>query len=1015
MFEANQTGELPREAASRGDDFSAVDQEQLFAPGELLLHRFRIVRLIGRGGMGEVYEAGDLELGRVALKTIRSEITVNPALLRRFRQEVQLARRVSHPNICRIHELFALSEHRHAPGAVPGSSIFLAPTLFLTMEFVEGVTLADKLRREGPFRWREAELLIDQICFGLAAIHAAGIVHRDLKTRNIMLVEKNGATRVVLMDFGLALEFSPASGSPGHSQTDAAVVVGTPDSMAPEQFEGRSVSAAADIYALGVVIYEMVTGKRPFAASTPIAAAALRGRKPPPASSLRPGVPGGWDGVIDRCLEYEPADRYSSAAQVIAALRIRDNALGHLGVRIAQIIRRPLGWSIAAAFLAAIGFGIWYWRAQHDYHHPSPEVESWYEKGVSAIREGTYVKATRALQMAEDKDSRFAMVHARLAEAWSELDFTGNADREMLEASALEQQQHLPRLDDMYVHAVRDTLTRDYPGAIREYQFILHALPDSQKADGYVDLGRVNEKAGHIPEALAAYETAARLAPDSPAAFVHIAILQSRLQKKKLADPAFDKAEAIYRTEVNQEGLAQVAYLRGYAADDRGDSAAAKAYLNQSMEIARQISSVQMEISALVQLSDIDSEDGDDQTAAEEANRAIELAREDGLPSLAAIGLARLGATYLAATDPSKLNMAEQPLQEAVRIAEQTQQPLVEAEAILNLASLRDMQKRPDEVVPLARSARDLYKTYGNFTGTLSASMLLARAQSNQGNLSEAFVSSIAVLNLEQNHPNPRDNLLAEDLLGSVLLRLERYPEARQHFQNALKAARTSPEKGFEHLNLADVCWRLGEFSESDWHLSQMPADWDNAQIRVVRADALLTQNKYSAALSAAQRTTEQDSRFAQEHLRLDVALAELHLGKLDAARRTIAIVQEQIALDKDQDLLARMKLLQVAQALAQKSPATAQDLATQASEYFHASDRRESEFISLYYLTMSQDEMGNDRAATATARKAIDIVQGWEQSWSPPLFQSYVHRPDIAAMLLSLRGISAPFRKQSG
>ncbi len=990
LFEANQTRELSR----AGYGYAAVSRHQLFVPGELLLERFRIVRLIGRGGMGEVYEAEDLEVGwRVALKTIRGEITGNLQSQPRFRREVQLARRVSHPNVCRIHELFALPER---VGAFAVSRHY--PTLFLTMEFLPGVTLREKLQREGPLPWRKAEETIAQVCAGLEAIHSAGIVHRDLKSRNIMLVESNGSKRVLLMDFGLALETEAA----GEGYSDGGGIAGTPDSMAPEQFEGRPVTAAADIYALGLVIYEMITGRRPFAAATPIAAAALRGRRPEPASSIRHDIPSGWNEVIDRCLQYDPKDRYPSAAAVIAALRVRDNAIGHLGARIAQLARRPLGWTLAAIAVIAAGLGIWFWIDQHTYHHPSAQVESWYEKGVEAIRQGTYVKATRMLQMAEDKDPHFAMAHARLAEAWSELDFTGNADREMLEASTLEQQQHLPRLDDMYVHAIRDTLTRDYPSAIREYEIILRALPESQKAEGYVDLGRLNEKSGHISEALSNYQTAASLAPDSPAAFVHIAILESRLQHPSKADTAFDQAESLYQTEMNQEGLAEVACLRGYSADDRGDFATAKTYLKRSIEIARQIPSVQMEINALIQLSDVDSEAGDDQTAAEEANRAIQLARENGLPSLAAIGLARLGATYLDTTDSAELGKAEGPLQEAVRVAEQSQQPLVEAEAMLNLASLRDMQRRSNEVVPLAQKARDLYKTYGNVTGTLSASMLLTRAQTDRGDLAEALASANNLLIMERQHPNSRDGLLVEDLLGTVLLRLERYPEALQHFQNALSFAGSASEKNFEDLALAGVCWRLGNYPEMRQHLSQLPSESHEA--RATRADALLSQNKYPDALSIVQRSLKDNPGIFEEHLQLVAASAELHLKKVDSARRRIADVRSQLVFDPNPDTSAEIRPLQAFLALAEKSPSTARDLSVEASEHFHTSGQQESEFISLYYLTLSQRQLGNGEAANQAARKAIDIVQGWEQSWNPPQFQSYIHRPDLAAMLRVLR-----------
>ena len=202
-----------------------------------------------------MYEAVDLELSQsVALKTIRPEIAGNPSVLSRFKKEVQLARRFSGPNVCRIHELFVIGSDGAAAGAA-----------FLTMEFLEGITLAEKLRQAGPMSWREAKAIATDLCVGLSTIHAAGIIHRDLKSRNIMLADRNGSQRAVLMDFGLARELVPPSTAKESGLTVPGAVLGTPEYMAPEQFEGKAVTPATDIYAMGVLLYELVTGKHPFA------------------------------------------------------------------------------------------------------------------------------------------------------------------------------------------------------------------------------------------------------------------------------------------------------------------------------------------------------------------------------------------------------------------------------------------------------------------------------------------------------------------------------------------------------------------------------------------------------------------------------------------------------------------------------------------------------------------------------------------------------------------------------
>jgi eukaryotic-like serine/threonine-protein kinase len=281
-----------------------------FSVGALILDRFKIVRHLGTGGMGDVYEATDLELGRIALKTIRADIANSPDMLARFRKEVQLARKITGPHVCRIHELFVLTGDKNG-----------SHNAFLTMEFLEGVTIAEKLYRYGPLPWREAQKISIEICDGLQTIHQAGIIHRDLKSQNIMLASRNEVTCAVLMDFGLARELSARTSSNQTSHTKPGVIVGTPNYMAPEQFEGKELTPATDIYALGIVLYELVTGKHPFEASSPIEAAVLRGRRPCLASSIRPGLPRRLDEIICKCLEFDVEHRYHSAKEVAEDLQ----------------------------------------------------------------------------------------------------------------------------------------------------------------------------------------------------------------------------------------------------------------------------------------------------------------------------------------------------------------------------------------------------------------------------------------------------------------------------------------------------------------------------------------------------------------------------------------------------------------------------------------------------------------------------------------------------------------------
>ena len=305
------------------------------AAGEVLAGRFRILRFIARGGMGEVYEAEDEVLhDRVALKTIRGDVAGDAKTMDRFLREVHLARTVTHPNVCRIYDVF-----HHGDLA------------FLSMELLSGETLSDRLKRTGKMSPSDALPIVEQMAAALAAAHDAGVIHRDFKSGNVMLVpdeRRPGGSRAVVTDFGLARRTKAPRGT---SLTETETVLGTPDYMAPEQIEGRTLTPAADIYALGIVLYEMVTGEPPFQGDTPLSVALkkLREAAPSPRGSA-PDLPAAWDRTILRCLERDPKDRFPSALDVPPALRggeIPDSP------RVARLRRRILLVAGAALLLAA--------------------------------------------------------------------------------------------------------------------------------------------------------------------------------------------------------------------------------------------------------------------------------------------------------------------------------------------------------------------------------------------------------------------------------------------------------------------------------------------------------------------------------------------------------------------------------------------------------------------------------------------------------------------------------------
>ena len=246
---------------------AAAPGTPVFRTGDIVAFRFRIVRYLAKGGMGELYEAEDLELReRIALKTILSHIAADERSILLFKREVHLARQVTHPNVCRIYDVF-----RHQSAAAGDRSA--GEVVVLAMELLHGETLADKLRRDGRLASAEILPIVRQMAAGLTAAHRVGVVHRDFKSHNVMLVKstrEGEEMRAVVTDFGLAWR-STQDDSTNLSTSLSAEdeISGTPAYMAPEQVEGGPVTPATDVYALGVVLFEMVTGALAFCGGDP--------------------------------------------------------------------------------------------------------------------------------------------------------------------------------------------------------------------------------------------------------------------------------------------------------------------------------------------------------------------------------------------------------------------------------------------------------------------------------------------------------------------------------------------------------------------------------------------------------------------------------------------------------------------------------------------------------------------------------------------------------------------------
>src|SRR5262247_2397319 len=308
-----------------------AEEAPTLPPGTTLAGRYHIVDLLGVGGMGAVYKAFDRQLTRiVALKTILPEMASTPTALKRLKQEVLLAQSIVHKNVVRI---FDIGED--------------AGTKFITMDFIEGADLKTLITQRGKLPATEAAEIIRQVCQGLAAAHAAGVVHRDLKPQNIM-IEQDG--HIVVMDFGIA----NSGESRGATQTGA--FLGTPEYMSPEQAKTENVDARSDIFSIGLIFYELLTGKLPFQGKTVLETMFKRTteRAILPAE-IDATVPKGANDIVDKCLQLDREQRYQSVTELLDDLETFDptKKIG-AAERAKARLRKAAGyrnWAVAAALV----------------------------------------------------------------------------------------------------------------------------------------------------------------------------------------------------------------------------------------------------------------------------------------------------------------------------------------------------------------------------------------------------------------------------------------------------------------------------------------------------------------------------------------------------------------------------------------------------------------------------------------------------------------------------------------
>jgi tetratricopeptide (TPR) repeat protein len=658
------------------------------SPGDVI-GRYRITKFLASGGMGEVYAAidgqsGDPVAAPVAMKVLRQFSNVardREQLLARFEREADLASRIQHPNVCRMH----------------GVDLEADPP-YCVMDLLEGETLAERIARDGRLPTDEALRIACGICDGLDAAHGAGVIHRDLKPGNIFLLAGSG--RPVIIDFGLATAVQQDL-----SLTKSGDMLGTLAYMAPEILEENraAVGPASDLYSLGVILFEMLTGKKPHAAESPLRLVMQRARRTDLLPAMRSlGLPPVWLEVIARCLESDPARRFASAGEVRERLQS-----GRVSWRF-RLAGPQVRWAVvASAAMLAACLGWWLWTYEY---RPGAEAEDLYRAARRAVFESAPRRAVGLLEQAVQRDPSFLVAHSLLAYEYAVLDQVDKAREEMLKATAASDRRwRVGPLERRALDASRAAVVGDYRDAARLYRELAASTPERALFEHLE--ANILSQMGKTDELLRLSERLVREDPDNYAAKVRYGQTLCRRRKFKEAAVEFEAAEKAYAATANLEGLANVllaktANLRREDAEDRRD-------MLRVRELAAQTGDAHQDLQAIFRLALIDAEDEKVDEAIQAGSEAVTRAQSLGMNGIASRALGDIGfALYLA----KRQSEARRFLEEGVQLAQRSKNASAEASNRMRLSEVLFSPpiRRIQEAIEVMRPAADWYRQAGH-------------------------------------------------------------------------------------------------------------------------------------------------------------------------------------------------------------------------------------------------------------------------------------------------------------
>lgn len=987
--------------------------------GQTISHYY-VIEKLGEGGMGTVYLAEDTHLGRrVAIKFLTSTDRHYRA---RFLREARAVSTLSHSHIAAVFDYGETAEEQP----------------YIVMELVQGKTISQLLQHDGLTLGQTVEI-IASVADALGEAHHHGIVHRDIKPSNVLVNERG---QVKVLDFGLvkrlfeeaSLSVDPEARTRFSTRTRSDVIVGTPLYLSPEQASGKNVDGRSDLFSLGALLYECLTGQSAFSGETLLEIGAqVIHVDPPPPSKINHNVSRELDRITMKALEKSVDARYQSAEEMLKDLRNVQKSLSTDGRRtlatskprptpvgqvwptgafatLTQTLRRPR--LSLATFVVAFGLcllGIWaiihFWRPAP--YQPSATAKKWYDRGTDALRNGAYYAAAKSLEQAISSDDKFALAHARLAEAYAELEYTDKAKNELLRVSALVPDRSiLPPTETLYLEGVNATVARDFPGSIKSYSEIADLSAGEPQA--YVDLGRAYERNDQNQKALENYLKAINLNDQYGTAYLRAGIVYRVQQDIARAAGAFEKALGLFTALDNVEGAAEVFRQRGILFKRSGKFPEAGAQFQRELDAARTTGNESQQVTALLDLSGLSFTEGATAQAKDYANQAIQLAQQNRLEGLASIALWNLGNSVYGQGNYAE---AEKYFKQAIESARVAKDRFRELTALRDLGNVYIQQLRTDEGLALVQQAKDFFQQ-GNYLKDVAACLTaIGRGRRHKGEYQDALQAFQQQLQIAEQGGDQPQVAFSYGEIGAVMYEQERFPEALEQYDKAYtinKAIGNRLSLAFNQHNRGDLLWRLGRYPEAEKALSEAFAIASQPEsgykqlipeIECTIAQQALSQGQFpTAKVKAESALTLAGSEYKVVAIeaKYTLGLSQILSGSGRDGMANCDQAAKMAADVGDATLLSKALLVLAQCSLNEGDARSALERVTAAQARFARGGQKESEWRAWVLAALASQRLNDRDKAQEQLAQAKAVLSQLQQEWGAEALKQYLTRTDI-------------------